>query len=144
MFYKIADLCQFAKVCMFCFTKQRRFNFCFVRFMNSHPIQIPIFVFFFASYCHSLFYSSPQEDMLQILRGLRPNITDLELHYLVEMLESRIPGKTNYFRLMEYYTKNRKQRSVSERSPRQPLLSSDSYRGNSIISFSVWLEKMYK
>nr|CAB3262796.1 uncharacterized protein LOC100183380 [Phallusia mammillata] len=69
----------------------------------------------------------PKEDMLQIMHGLRPDVSELELHYLIEMLESRIPGKTNYFRLMEYYTKHAK-RKVSQESSRRPLLSSDSER----------------
>nr|XP_026693646.1 EF-hand calcium-binding domain-containing protein 6-like [Ciona intestinalis] len=69
----------------------------------------------------------PKEDILTILNGLRPNILDMELLYLVEMLESRVPGKTNYFRLMEYYAKNPKRKKPVE-GAREPLLSSDSMR----------------
>nr|XP_039254155.1 uncharacterized protein LOC120331171 [Styela clava] len=69
----------------------------------------------------------PKEDMLQLVRGLRPNIIDLELHYMVEMLESRIPGKTNYFKFMEFFTKpasrqSSRQSTVSKSTP-EPVLS---------------------
>uniref|UniRef100_H2ZAP9 Uncharacterized protein n=1 Tax=Ciona savignyi TaxID=51511 RepID=H2ZAP9_CIOSA len=48
----------------------------------------------------------------------------MELLYLVEMLESRVPGKTNYFRLMEFYAKNPKRKDPAA-GDREPLLSSD-------------------
>ena len=67
--------------------------------------------------------------MLQILRGLHVDINDLELYYLVEMLESRIPGKTNYYRLMEYYVKNNKAKRSQTQNSQRPLLTTDSKRG---------------
>ena len=67
--------------------------------------------------------------MLQILKGIHVDISELELHYLIEMLESRIPGKTNYFRLMEYYVKNSKAKRTQTQNGDRPLLSTDSQRG---------------
>ncbi|CAK8684039.1 unnamed protein product [Clavelina lepadiformis] len=70
----------------------------------------------------------PKEDMLAIIRGLRPNINDMELHYLIEMLESRVSGKTNYFRMMEYFTKNTKGTRLDTADKNHPPLSTDSSR----------------
>jgi len=48
-----------------------------------------------------------KQDFLKILQELRLNVTQLEVHYLVEMLESRIPEKSDYMKMLGYYVKHK-------------------------------------
>ena len=38
---------------------------------------------------------------------MRPTIVEIELYYLVEMLESRIPDKSDYMKMLMHYVKNK-------------------------------------